>query len=74
MKNKIIEGDGPKRGPSFLVNVLRIIVVVVLWNLLLNAEFFQNIPTIVKIICLIVFFIFLETILQIILRVFSHKK
>ncbi|CAD2072036.1 hypothetical protein [Phocicoccus pinnipedialis] len=74
MNNKIIEGDGHRGGQSFLANLIRIVVFVVLWNLLLNSDFLNEASTIVKLVCVIVFIIVLEMIIRLIYHTFEDKN
>ena len=76
MRNKVIEGDGRRGhgGQTFLMNLIRIVVFVILWNLFLNSEFLQHTSTIVKIFGVIVFLIVLEISVRLIYRIFRDKN
>lgn len=75
MSNKIIEGDGRRGqgGQTFLMNLIRIVVFVVLWNLFLRSDLLQNASVIIKIGLVIAFLVLLEIVVRFIRRAFRDR-
>jgi len=75
MSNKIIEGDGRRGhgGQTFLMNLIRIVVFVILWNLFLRSDLLQNASVIIKIGLVIAFIVLLEIVVGFIRRAFRER-